>query len=144
MRRFRLQAAGSRRLSTFLPAPTVQPAMKIILAASLLTASLVGSGPIDQQSQAGAASISGTWRARLSESWMRRNGERWVSLELQRDGDRHYGTSVRQSELDAAGIRGESFSGSGVHFALQRDAGRIDFEGAFDSGRGAGTFRFTQ
>ena len=96
------------------------------------------------RSQAGAAAISGTWRARLSESWTRRNGERWVSLELQRDGDRHYGTSVRQSELEAAGIRGESFSGSGVHFALQRDAGRLDFEGAFDSGRGAGTFRFTQ
>ena len=27
---------------------------------------------------------------------------------------------------------------------MQRDAGRIDFEGAFDAGRGAGTFRFTQ
>ena len=115
--------------------------MKLILAASLFTASIVVSGPIDQQPQSAGASISGTWRARLSDSWTRRDGERWVSLELQRDSDRNYGTSVRQSELEAAGIRGESFSGSNIHFALQRDAGRIDFEGAFDAGRGAASGR---
>ena len=62
--------------------------MRMISAASLMLASMAVSGPADQQPQ-GAASISGTWRARLSESWKRRDGERWVSLELQRDGERH-------------------------------------------------------
>ena len=115
----------------------------MLLASSLFTASVLVSGPVDQQSAASAAAMSGTWRARLSETWTRRDGERWVSLNLQRDGDHNYGTSVRQSELEAAGIRGESFSGSNVHFSLPRAAGRFEFEGSFDSGRGGGTFRFT-
>src|SRR4051812_41187546 len=116
--------------------------MKTIFAAGLLMALLAGFQPLEQP-QTSAGVISGTWRARLSDSWTRRDRQGWGSLELERDADRHYGTSGRQSELEAAGIRGDSFTGSGVHFALQRDAGRLDFEGAFDAGRGAGTFRFT-
>src|SRR5690242_15777795 len=113
--------------------------MKTLIAASLLTLA-VALPPEPAREQAGAASttISGTWRARLSESWQRRNGERWVSLELQRDGTSNYGAGVRFSELEAAGVRGESFSGSNVRFALRRDAGTIDFDGSFDSGRGSG------
>jgi hypothetical protein len=79
----------------------------------------------------------------LSESWVQREGQRWVSLELQRDGARNYGTSIRLSELEAAGVRGESFSGRDVRFALRRDAGVLECEGAFDAGRGTGSFRFT-
>ena len=46
------------------------------------------------------------------------------------------------SELEAAGVRGELFSGSDVRFALRHDAGTLEFEGAFDAGRGSGRFRF--
>src|SRR6188474_1065984 len=117
--------------------------MKTLIAASLLTLSFVSPADSPQQPPSGASVISGTWRSRLSESWVRQNGERWVSLELQRSGEHNYGTSIRLSELDAAGVRGEFFSAGNVHFTLKRDAGTIDFEGSFDAGRGAGTFRFS-
>ena len=117
--------------------------MKTFIAATMLAATLTSAGWVDQQAQDTGSTISGTWRAQLSNSWTRRAGERWVSLQLQRDGDRNFGTSVPQAELEAAGIRGDSFSGSNLHFALVREAGRLDFEGSFDAGRGAGTFRFS-
>src|SRR5688572_6244105 len=112
--------------------------MKMLIAASLLTMSFVfPAHSALQQSGSSSGVISGTWRSRLSESWIRQNGERWVSLELSRAGERNFGTSVRLSELDAAGVRGEFFSASDVRFALRRDAGAFEFEGAFDAGRGA-------
>ena len=125
------------------PTGAVQPAMKMLIAASLLTLSVAFPGDsAHDQPTSGAATISGTWRSRLSESWVRREGERWVSLELQREASRNYGASIRLSELEAAGVRGELFSGSDVRFALRRDAGTLEFEGAFDAGLGSGRFRF--
>src|SRR5215203_5004194 len=118
--------------------------MNTLIAASLITFCFVSpADSVRQQPSAAAGVISGTWRSRLSESWVRQNGGRWVSLELQTGSERNYGSSIRLSELDAAGVRGELFSGSDVHFTLKRDAGTLAFEGAFDAGRGAGTFRFT-
>src|SRR5215207_9285847 len=111
--------------------------MNTLLAASLLALSVIS--PTDsapEQSSSAAATISGTWHSRLSDSWVRREGERWVSVELERDGRRNYGTSFPLSELEAAGISGERFSGKDIRFALRRDAGTLEFEGAFDSGRG--------
>src|SRR6185436_14397072 len=119
--------------------------MNLLIAASLLSLSVAfPADSVRDQSGSAAGVISGTWRSRLSESWVQREGgQRWVSLELQRDGARNYGTSIRLSELEAAGVRGEAFSGSDVRFALRRDAGVLECEGAFDAGRGTGSFRFT-
>jgi hypothetical protein len=115
--------------------------MKILLAAGLLiVATAFPDLPLAQTAQ---GPTTGTWRARMSDSWTRGTGERWVSLDLRRDDERRFGMSIRMSELEAAGVRGDRWSGGDIRFALTRDAGTLDFDGAFDSGRGAGTFRFT-
>ena len=45
---------------------------------------------------------------------------------------------------DLQGLSREQASGGGpVRFSLVREAGRIDFEGGFQNGKGSGTFRFT-
>ena len=61
---------------------------------------------------------------------------------MRRNDDRSFGMSVPLSELESAGVRGDSWSGSGVKFTLKRDAGTIDFQGSFDQGRGTGDFAF--
>src|SRR5690242_17036460 len=97
----------------------------------------------DPPQRPAADAISGTWRANLDDGWNRRNGERWVSIELSTDRDRRWGTSIPADRLAAAGIRGERFSGRDIRFTLARDAGRLEFEGSFDNGQGAGLFQFT-
>ena len=89
--------------------------------------------------------VSGTWRMRLQDNWTwaRKDAERWVSIQMRRDNDRSFGVSVPLSELESAGVRGDTWSGSNVSFALKRDAGTIDFKGSFDNGRGTGDFMFT-
>jgi predicted metallopeptidase len=90
------------------------------------------------------SAVSGTWRIRLSEgNWARSDGERWVSIQMRRNDERSFGMSVPLSELEAAGVRGDRWSGSGVRFTLRRDAGLIDFRGSFDQGRGMGDFDFS-
>ena len=87
-----------------------------------------------------AAPVTGTWRIRLHDNnWTRANGERWISIQMRRNDDRSFGMSVPLSELESAGVRGDSWSGSGVKFTLKRDAGTIDFKGSFDHGRGTAT-----
>jgi len=45
---------------------------------------------------------------------------------------------------DLQGLSREQAAGGGqVRFSLVREAGRVDFEGGFQQGRGSGTFRFT-
>ena len=91
-----------------------------------------------------AQTMEGTWHARLQESWSR-DAERWMSFQLERarEYDRHFGMSVRLSDLDGLGTRDERLTARGVRFALRRDAGSVTFEGDFRDGRGAGTWDFS-
>ena len=67
-----------------------------------------------------------------------------LSLERrsERGGRHQMGQTYDFAELQ--GLTREQAQGSGpVRFALVREAGRIDLEGSFQSGRGSGTFTFT-
>lgn len=60
------------------------------------------------------------------------------------DNDGHSSTGQTFDVADLQGLSREQAAGSGqARFSLVREAGRIDFEGSFQDGKGSGTFRFT-
>ena len=84
--------------------------------------------------------VSGDWTGSMSKDGSKIN----LHLERRSDkGGRHEsGQNYDFSELQ--GLSREQALGTGpVSFSLVREAGRIDFEGSFQNGRGSGTFRFT-
>jgi hypothetical protein len=82
-----------------------------------------------------------TWTASVS----RDDSKIQLNLEERRnkDGGRHqHGQSYDFSELQGL-TREQALNGGPVSFSLIREAGKIDFEGSFQNGKGSGTFRFT-
>lgn len=83
--------------------------------------------------------MTGTWKA----SVVKDNSKINLNLARQTDkGDRHsHGQTYEFAEL---GLTREQVMTDGpARFSLVREAGTIDFEGNFASGKGSGTFRFT-
>jgi hypothetical protein len=82
--------------------------------------------------------ISGTWTATASQEKSK------LQLQLERGSDRggKHGQSYEFSELQGL-TREQAFGGGQVNFSLVREAGRVDFEGSFQNGKGSGTYRFT-
>ena len=110
----------------------------LVLAATLLTTLTAAPAP-----QSGAVEA-GTWTARLQDTWTRNNGERWISIQLEHDTNRRFGTGIKVADLEGLGARGDDWTSPGeVQFALRRDAGTVQFRGRFEDGRGAGMYRFT-
>src|SRR5215203_6698754 len=90
---------------------------------------------------AGAQSAtSGQWTANISKD----NSK--INLHLERrtekGGKHQMGQDYEFSELQGLS-REQALSGGPVSFSLVREAGKIDFEGSFQNGKGSGTFRFT-
>ncbi len=91
--------------------------------------------------KAGAQSEkSGDWTASVSKD------ESKIQLNLEerrnKDGSRHqHGQSYDFSEFQGL-TREQALSGGPVSFSLNREAGKIDFQGSFQNGKGSGTFRF--
>ncbi len=110
----------------------------LVLTASLLSAAVLTPAAMEPQD-----TLDGTWRARLQDNWTRKDGQQWVSLQLERDDDRHFGFSIPMDELEGLGARGDRWTASDVRFSVRRDAGNVAFEGQFTEGRGTGTWRFT-
>jgi hypothetical protein len=83
-------------------------------------------------------------RAEEEKARERRDGLH-LSLERRNEGGRgqtQMGQTFDFSELQ--GLTREQAEGGGpVRFALVREAGRVDLEGSFQSGKGSGTFTFT-
>src|SRR5215208_1339200 len=84
---------------------------------------------------------SGDWTASISKD----DAKVQLNLEERRNqnGSKHqHGSSYDFSELQGL-TREQALSGGPVNFSLVREAGKIDFEGTFQNGKGSGTFRFT-
>src|SRR5215212_9040833 len=84
---------------------------------------------------------SGDWTASVSKD----DAKVQLNLEERRNknGSKHqHGSSYDFSELQGL-TREQALSGGPVNFSLVREAGKIDFEGSFQNGKGSGTFRFT-
>jgi hypothetical protein len=84
---------------------------------------------------------SGDWTASISKD------EAKIQLHLEerrnKDGSRHqHGQPYDFSELQGL-TREQALNGGPVNFSLVREAGKIDFQGSFQNGKGSGTFRFT-
>lgn len=92
------------------------------------------------QNAAAQGSITGDWTATVS----RDNGKIQLNLERRsnRDGKHQHGQSYEFSELQGLS-RDQALNGGAVSFSLVREAGKVDFEGSFQNGRGSGTFRFS-
>jgi hypothetical protein len=87
-----------------------------------------------------AQSISGEWTASVQESSdkIHLNTERRTA----RGGRNQNGQTFQYSDLQGLS-RDQAQRGGPVRFSLVREAGRIDYEGSFQNGRGSGTFSFT-
>lgn len=86
------------------------------------------------------SSRSGEWTASVSSK------DSKIQLNMERRSDktgRHQmGQSYEFSDFQGL-TREQALNGGSVNFSLVREAGRIDFEGTFQNGKGSGTFRFT-
>ena len=84
--------------------------------------------------------VTGDWNASVSKD----NSKINLHLErrTERGGRNEHGQTYDFSELQGL-TREQALSGGPVSFSLVREAGRIDFEGSFQEGKGSGTFRFT-
>ena len=74
--------------------------------------------------------IHGTWTVLA-------NGTDRVQFTMVRDHN-NWGESLRRSELPLSDAQINASTETPVHFALNRDAGVIDFNGTFESGEGVG------
>jgi len=86
------------------------------------------------------STTSGEWTASLSSK------ETKIHLNLERRTERGHRNQMGQdydfSELQGLS-REQALSGGPVSFSLNREAGKIDFQGSFQNGKGSGTFTFT-
>jgi len=87
----------------------------------------------------GRPTVEGTWRTDNENSWTRNDRERWVSIQLRYDGGN---SGFGLPERDVPALADRRTDGP-VQFTLRRDAGRFDFTGRLENGRGRGEFAFT-
>lgn len=89
---------------------------------------------------AAQSALTGDWTASISKD----NSKINLNLERrsERDGRHQHGQSYDFSDLQGLS-REQALTGGPVSFSLVREAGRIDFAGSFQNGKGSGTFRFT-
>ncbi|HEX3250615.1 MAG TPA: hypothetical protein VHS05_14385 [Pyrinomonadaceae bacterium] len=87
------------------------------------------------------SSLTGEWTASVSSKDSSK-----IQLNMERRSDksgRHQmGQSFEFSDIQGL-TREQASNGGPVSFSLVREAGRVDFEGTFQNGKGSGTWRFT-
>src|SRR5829696_7588213 len=88
------------------------------------------------------SSVSGTWTASVSKD-AKDTSKINLNFERRTNNSRsQHGQTYDFSDLQGL-TREQALSGGPVNFSLVREAGKIDFEGSFQNGKGSGTFRFT-
>lgn len=100
---------------------------------------LVLAGRVNSFQVAAQSPVSGTWTASVSSEKSK------INLNMERSQKR--GKSNMGQDFDFADLQGlsreQALNGGPANFSLIREAGRVDFEGSFQGGKGSGTFRFT-
>ena len=86
------------------------------------------------------SATTGEWKASLQKD----NSKVNLSLErrTERGGHSQHGQTYEFSDFQGLS-RESALNGGPVRFSLVREAGRIDLEGSFENGKGAGTFNFS-
>ena len=113
--------------------------MKHVLLALCLAAPVTDWAVEPAQPAENRATVQGTWRTEYDQYWTRNNRERWVSIQLRYDGG-NSGFGIPEGDVPALADRNAD---GPVQFTLRRDAGRFDFTGRIEAGRGRGDFSFT-
>ena len=87
-----------------------------------------------------AQGTTGEWKASLSKD----NSKLQLNMgrRSERGGHNQMGQTYEFTEFQGLS-RETALNGGPVKFSLVREAGRIDFEGSFQNGKGSGTFTFT-
>ena len=86
------------------------------------------------------STTTGEWKASINKD----NSKINLSLERRSDRGGHSQMGQTYEFSDFQGLQRETaVNGGPVKFSLVREAGRIDFEGNFENGKGSGTFNFT-
>lgn len=100
----------------------------------------IAGAKVRAQNTGAQSAVSGDWTATVSN---KDNSKIQLNLERrsERGGKHQHGQSYEFSELQGLS-REQALNGSSVSFSLVREAGKIDFEGSFQNGKGSGTFRF--
>ena len=108
--------------------------VSVVVTALMLLLMLSAAASYSQQT------FTGTWSASVNEE----SGKIHLSLERrsEKGGRNQMGQSFDYSDLQGL-TREQARAGGPVKFSLVREAGRIDCEGTFQNGKGAGTFVFT-
>ncbi len=95
---------------------------------------------------AAQTTVTGEWKAgvRTSDEKPERQNKIQLSFErtTEKGGRNQHGSSFDYADLQGLS-REQALRGGAVRFSLVREAGTIECEGAFQSGKGSGTFRFT-
>jgi hypothetical protein len=84
------------------------------------------------------STLTGDWTATISKEKLQLNMER----RSDKGGRNNMGHPYEFSDFQSL-TREQATNGGPVSFSLVREAGKIDFEGSFQNGKGSGTFRFT-
>jgi hypothetical protein len=114
----------------------------LLSVAGLLALSWVATSRATRAAAGGG--LQGTWTVRPSET--KDGGGPFVQLGLQRGSLGHRWDSsfrIELRELQGLGAEPLQAADAEARFALVRDGGRLDFEGRFRAGQGAGHFTFT-
>ncbi len=89
---------------------------------------------------AAQSTLTGTWTANVAKE-----SNNKLNLNMEREHKR--GKSNMGQDYDFADLQGltreQALNGGPANFSLVREAGRVDFQGSFQNGKGSGTFRFT-
>ena len=86
------------------------------------------------------SAMTGEWKGTLAKD----NSKLQLNLErrTERGGRNQHGHTYEFTDFQGLS-RETALNGGAVRFSLVREAGRIDLEGSFENGKGAGTFNFT-
>lgn len=115
--------------------------MRVVVGLAVM-AGLVFAGWMAVSDVEAQTSLTGTWTASVSKD-AKDTSKINLNFERTSKGGRHQ-TGQTYDFSDLQGLsREQALNGGPVNFSLVREAGRIDCEGSFQNGNGAGTFRFT-